>query len=245
MKANDDTPLLKLPLELREQIFAHVVGYETNDVAETAGGKLRISGARQRPDLPLLLTCRRIYSDAKDLLWKNHTFDNIELREGSETSLTNFVDCLTSRQREVPRSIRLSVWGASDLTFCLHSRNKAQLAPVDPRTLNRYLSLTGLRNVHFSFESWPEATVAELGDKLSLCNRWMRQFCSFRRPDVSHFEVDIGFAWCGTLQSCIDDNFAYYQPLTSEQMLRWEEALRLLLSGSNSRTITDRDFLIF
>ncbi|KAF2810086.1 uncharacterized protein BDZ99DRAFT_476301 [Mytilinidion resinicola] len=116
--------LQRLPLELRQEIWRLVLGGSTiyfchadgskfsGHVCDGPGhacffgGSVRTSGANRAKRLPLLLTCRQIYTEGIDLLYANTTF-NIDEGPFFQDTLAELPQLLLPQRLACIRSLNL------------------------------------------------------------------------------------------------------------------------------------------
>jgi hypothetical protein len=107
MQNRQSSPLLRLPPELRNQIYEYVLGGEIYYLLDSSGRmiliKNRYNGARrpQKHCFALLETCRQLHAETASLPSSLNTFAS------SSLTIANFFSKLTTAQQEAVKGVRL------------------------------------------------------------------------------------------------------------------------------------------
>jgi hypothetical protein len=106
MPTAPSSPLLRLPGELRNEIYAYAL------CGHLFGRPQRLKKPVEQHTTSLLLVCRQIHNEARDFLFKNNTFliHCSDRKSSRRTSPPGYsFESLNQKQRELVRSVRLNL----------------------------------------------------------------------------------------------------------------------------------------
>lgn len=142
IRTNSSTPLLQLPAEIRNRIFAYALGGRSFQVL---GNQVKCYSKYPNPEsLSLLRTCRQIYSETALLPFSANIFR--VTNEQSPGDLESWLQLRLPVERESITMLHCRMGSPEPLQFLRRFLSAWKLKPTD---------LPNLKRVHVDISGWP------------------------------------------------------------------------------------------